>query len=818
MELTITRRLSSVIDDLDSKLKTLYSINNFEYVIKKLEKCNYESNRPSILAELFEMFDNCNIKYDKGKDDKYYKDLVKKIEIPDFLEIEKDIMKNLFDKYKEYPSPQDYMKRIVDNLEFDEKWRNDTLRVRILKQFIKYGNFLADVTKNGKRKYGGELFIRKYVNNKLGNKVPNTNLEINDEFFLNLDDNIFLEYNNIIEYERNKSNKNKEIIKDIYQKFSNLDKIILKIINFNEKFKRIFDLNKKVLEDFKTLENIEEEFNNEFASLEKDSNNITYCKDIEATKAKLIEYFSEEKSNKELTSKLNKTIEELFEKLNFIKYKKEMINEIRKTKQEIFKNFIENTKEKIIKSAIKKVQEIKEDFKENYEFNYDTLLFELKKIENKIFEEIRDKNIQLKILEKFLEDINAVIKMTENISIKEYEKKRKAIYDDIKKEINKLEDSVQSVNSYGGKFGLLRICDDLANGKFYIGGVTKTILYHFAMVYGMTYYSKKTDEIEVYKSDIEKNLFRDYYTNNLIRYITDVYKGHLNEYELDPSGQGINYKNFAEVIYIYFISKNYSPQEKIKLSNEMINRVQEKTIEHRHNFKGTDTKIIKNEFIENLLNLTENDFENFICKKYNCSTIKIEEKENGEKSRRTLGIMQVETEQNTAFKKYQEIINKIKQLGVLLEECNYGLYFTDVSFFRKHGYKFIFEKYGYEIFSDDTGKCDYNSVNNFIDLLIGINNFIGNTKTSALFVSKPENVTRTSMLVAYYYYYIASADKNLQYLGGMGFKEVFYDFKNGVDVFLEASFYQPLSGKNFFDLTLVFSIYDYLYEEISATI
>lgn len=57
----------------------------------------------------------------------------------------------LFAVYKEYPLPEDYMKRIVDRLcGAEDGWENDTLRLRILKQFIKYGNYLSDAGYSGK--------------------------------------------------------------------------------------------------------------------------------------------------------------------------------------------------------------------------------------------------------------------------------------------------------------------------------------------------------------------------------------------------------------------------------------------------------------------------------------------------------------------------------------------------------------------------------------------------------------------------------------------------------------------------------------------
>ena len=87
-----------------------------------------------------------------------------------------------------------------------------------------------------------------------------------------------------------------------------------------------------------------------------------------------------------------------------------------------------------------------------------------------------------------------------------------------------------------GTYGLIKLADDLALGKFRTGGSTKKGLYLFAMVYNMTYYpgeTKNSKNIRMfnYDSDIEKNLFRDYYCNNLIRFITKSYKGR-NVYEV----------------------------------------------------------------------------------------------------------------------------------------------------------------------------------------------------------------------------------------------------------------------------------------------
>lgn len=573
---TITRRMDSVLNGLQSEFRSLCDIGDFESKIDALKKAGAKSDRSSKLRKLFDMFELCGIEYERGKDNSYYENLVKGANIPTFSEVEDRMLLALYSRYREFPTPEDYIKRIVDRLCSDEDdWKNDTLRIRILKQFIKYGNYLADAG------FGGKKVICDYVKGKIGRKPAE------DEVLTHLDDEVF----------------------------SELDT---------------------------------------------------------ATKAQ-------------------------------------------------------------------------------------------KKPE--------------------------------------------------------------------GKFGLLKAVDDLASGKFRAEGATKRSLYLFAMVYGMTYYSGSTSNGEIidFKTDIETNLFRDYYANNLMRFISEVYRGKLCEYEIDPSGQGINYKNFAEMIYLYFIAKDCSPKEKIRLSSEMITRVQDNQFKQgRVNTNDVGGTIIYRDyfrngedlFSEDILSLDEDDFERFICENYNCDTFAGSYETKSGVIDTKMGVFQLETEQNSAFHEYQTIIDDLKNLGVALENCNYGLWFTDVAAFKKKGYKNI---------CDRISDIDRDKFGEFMDLLFGINSFMGYTvdeeisyqnedqewtepskmKTKALYVSSASTVTRTSMIVAYYYYYNAlhEDDGNDKW---KSFEEVFNNFKKDIDHKLKAAYYQPLSGKNIFDVLVVFSSYAYL--------
>jgi hypothetical protein len=181
--------------------------------------------------------------------------------------------------------------------------------------------------------------------------------------------------------------------------------------------------------------------------------------------------------------------------------------------------------------------------------------------------------------------------------------------------------------------------------------------------------------------------------------------------------------------------------------------------------------------------------------------------------------MQLEAEQNTAFENYKNILEDLKSLGVMPEMCNYGLWFTDVAVFKNKRMQNICDR------RKDINREDFS---HFVDLLLAVNRFLGYTadeqaqystkqdcgdisarKTQALFVSEPKNVTRTDLIVAYYYYYNALHEDE-EDMKGIGFKTFFGAFKNELDRILISSYYQPLSGKNIFDVLVAFSSYAYL--------
>lgn len=354
-----------------------------------------------------------------------------------------------------------------------------------------------------------------------------------------------------------------------------------------------------------------------------------------------------------------------------------------------------------------------------------------------------------------------------------------------------------------GRYGLLKMVDDLADGKFRSGGATRKSLYLFAMVYGMTYCPDREHIDE--KTDVEKNLFKDYYTNNVMRFITETYQENPAAYET-PSDQGINVKNFAEIVYLYYISQDCTPQEKIRRSSEMIDRLRqaapdtqekpEATLENTRRYReliGPNSRV---------WTLSEDLFEEFIrTNPYPRNT---------RAGNALVGPLQLETEQNTAYQKYTEIL---KELGDL-SQYNYGLFCADAAVLEK------FEESNREYLG-----ADLKDFKQFKRLLIAVNSYLGHTVfeepsdatydqewkeastavITALAVDSPKKMSRTAFITAYYYYFNKRNEGSSWDISG--FWEAFTEEINSELV--EAGYY-PMNSKNILDVLTVISSYIYL--------
>lgn len=147
--------------------------------------------------------------------------------------------------------------------------------------------------------------------------------------------------------------------------------------------------------------------------------------------------------------------------------------------------------------------------------------------------------------------------------------------DSLYKKINELLDIKRT------EYRMLKVVDDLANARFSSQGKTREYIYIFAIAFEMTYGTEDTDlQKELYKedprsteylTDIEKNLFFDYYSDNIVnnyRRIAGLEDGSSTDIMID--GHGINYKNFSEIAFLWCLNRNVSSAEKLKTAYEII--------------------------------------------------------------------------------------------------------------------------------------------------------------------------------------------------------------------------------------------------------
>ena len=173
---------------------------------------------------------------------------------------------------------------------------------------------------------------------------------------------------------------------------------------------------------------------------------------------------------------------------------------------------------------------------------------------------------------------------------------------------------------------LLLICDELAKGEFKMNGATRVILYHLAIMFGMTIVLKQKDVFDP-KTNVVKNLFEDYYNDNLIRYLDQNYSNpqYSSRFEKEPTGEGPNYKNYVEAIYLYYLYRkdlNLSPGERIdaaerlrKSCYELAEKKKKSGVLHLNEYLG-GTKEYKNLYVSVMVDLAENALPDFITSHY----------------------------------------------------------------------------------------------------------------------------------------------------------------------------------------------------------
>lgn len=430
-----------------------------------------------------------------------------------------------------------------------------------------------------------------------------------------------------------------------------------------------------------------------------------------------------------------------------------------------------------------------------------------RQVKDKIDPAWRDDTLRLQILKKFIRDADGLRAAGYSMSgIKTYlqEKTGKkplteqnvpdALDDGV---FDLLNGAAPRLVRKNGKYGLIKVANDLAGGKFGNANVVREEIYLFAAVFGLTYSTDDPEEIIVPENrghNIERVMFCDYYTNNVMRYVSDQH-WHIRDggEEPNPVGRGINYKNYMEAIYLYYLQRtDLTPAEKLSRVYAMAQKVHTEFKEDgRHKAIPQDKATLqyREDFKHHTLE-TEEEFAAFLIGNYDCSVPP-------EGTR----IFEVEAEQNTAAKVYQELLQDAESYGVSAADR------------RNRGLVFLMEEVDTQRIEEfrerlRAGECrieDLDDKTRFDLLLYEVDrDLLKQMGPNAL---KDQIVSRADILRLFYQLYINLCGQDDDRRIWRSFQDVYDDFTDQVNLYLKEALLMPVNGRNLYDLILIYSAY-----------
>ena len=192
---------------------------------------------------------------------------------------------------------------------------------------------------------------------------------------------------------------------------------------------------------------------------------------------------------------------------------------------------------------------------------------------------------------------------------------------------------------------LMKAADNLASANFDLHGGTKRELYLFAFAFNMGF-STVNNYVHPNR-DVTKNLFRDFYTDNFMR---------NNE---QPTGEGINFKNYVEVSFLWWLNKTELPtNERLSRAEQFVNDVFQAAIAQAPNAitrilnqLPLQTKVYRDNFFSSAIFMQESAFKSYLLENY-----RIYSDDNTENNKRIM----MSSDMRTAKKYIKELVDKIK--------------------------------------------------------------------------------------------------------------------------------------------------------------
>ncbi len=167
MHRTLTMRASTNLDKIEKRLNQLVSKETLMNKARELKNKERTSARPSVLQQLYSLFDKIDVPYTPNQLADYYINMIRRIPEEKFQDQKELMIELLQENLNDFPTPKTYLERVINFLEDPEDgWHNDPLRLRLLKQFYKYAGGLHPLG------CGGLEVIKRYIQKKNGNVFP----------------------------------------------------------------------------------------------------------------------------------------------------------------------------------------------------------------------------------------------------------------------------------------------------------------------------------------------------------------------------------------------------------------------------------------------------------------------------------------------------------------------------------------------------------------------------------------------------------------------------------------------------------------------
>lgn len=419
----------------------------------------------------------------------------------------------------------------------------------------------------------------------------------------------------------------------------------------------------------------------------------------------------------------------------------------------------------------------------------------------------------------------------------------------------RLKDDRKYIRKLSGKpWELLKIADDLAAGRPRGSDVMKLYLYYFAFMFDMKA-AMKYGETADPDRDIVKNLFYDYYSDNLTRYLQqDPAAGNAQE----PSGEGINFKNYVEAIYLYYLCRrdaSLSAGQWLDKANAMIERCTQKG-DDSFAGAGGNTQLFRETHMAALLELPEAQAEEYICRNYQIippvKTARIlvnsEEITATERMHEIMewleeayaGNAPLEHVQNGNLRGEQHV--RVAQLmprdGSMLDAddpLRWNIWRDDSMFAQNMRFSWELSALLRDRYSGDAGFVQLvNALEKRLDTMKNLEllhdlyeNPIAKMKRkdnkdygyidSGMETDEDEDaapgeakrVTRSGLIALYTHYYTTLLDDTVNF---NSFAEMCEDFCSVIDPILEEARYQKISVRNILDVYVLFTLYFYMIE------